>query len=190
MAYELSENALVTLDQAKAYLRIDGSENDEIIAMMIDAATRKTEDHCSSFWVKREITETHIGDGKQNLNLRRMPIVEVDSVTLDGDELTDYVERLSMGRLYRSVWSRGAEIVVTYTAGYGEAMEYGYEGELQQLVPDAVLAVLAAVGEWYNRRFGATSESVSGIGSVTYGDEDELPASAKAKLTALRQRVI
>lgn len=187
----LSEYALITLDQAKEYLRVDGDDNDGIIEILIEAATKKTEDYCSTHWVKRQVTETHIGDGKQNLNLYRMPVVEVDSVTIDGDEITDYTERLSVGRLYRTVWPSGSEIVVSYTAGYGEPMEYGYEDwELQKLVPDAVLAILGAIGEWYNNRIGVKSESLSGIGSVTYGDEEELPASAKAKLSALRKRVI
>jgi len=182
----LSDSAITTLTEAKKYLKVDNTDNDTIIELMIETATKKTEDHCNSFWVKREITETHIGDGKQFLYLYRQPIVEIASVTIDGEDEEDYIGRLSRGLLYLSSgWPLGAEVEVVYTAGYlDEADDALIE------IPDAVLAVLACLGEWYNNPQGVASESVSGIGSVTYNTEMELPASAKAKLTSLRKGLL
>lgn len=179
----LSEYAVVTLTEAKNYLRIDGSDDDTTLELMIEMATEKTEDYCSSYWVKRSVTETHIGDGKTYLYLYRTPIESIESVIVDGVELEDgdYVELLAIGRLTGRIWAKDSVIVVSYTAGYADSY-----GEIA--IPNAAkLAVLNAVAVWWNNRTGVTGESISGIGSVTYGNEEELPNSVKAKLSSLRK---
>ena len=44
----LTANALITLAQAKVYLKINDSDSDAVLEAMIESATRKTEDYCSS----------------------------------------------------------------------------------------------------------------------------------------------
>lgn len=176
--------ALVTLQLAKDYLKISGTDSDTVLETLIEAATRRTEDYCNSAWVKREITETHIGDGKNRLYLYRQPVTEVDSVTIDGEEYTDYTERLSIGMLWGS-WTNLTEIVVTYAAGYLNDIT-----EALTTIPDAVAAVLMTVAAWYNNPEGLDSQNISGIGSVSFGGELELPDRAKAKLTALRKSLL
>jgi hypothetical protein len=53
------------------------------------------------------------------------------------------------------------------------------------LVPQAALAVLEAVKYWYANRDNTVSETVSGVGGMTYGGELDLPDNAKAKLASL-----
>ena len=112
----------MTLNEVKAYLKIDGDDHDTVIQILLDAAVSKTQDYCSTYWEETLVTETRVGDGKTVLHLYRLPVVEVDSVLINGELVEDYTERLSIGRLYRA-WPSGAEITVTYSAGfaaYGE----------------------------------------------------------------------
>jgi len=180
----LTDQALITVAQAKEYLKISNSDNDNVIEAMVESATRRTEDYCSSRWVIREIVETHVGDGGKYLYLYRMPITAVASITIDGTAYTGYEERLSIGMLY-GVWTALTEIIVTYSAGYIADITTAVAN-----VPDAVIAVMQAVAIWYNNRLGATSENIGGIGSIAYGMDLELPDSVKAKLSSLRKRIL
>jgi len=184
----LSGNALVSLELVKEYLKIDSDDSYNVLEALIESATRKTEDYCSSYWIKREVTETRIGDGTAYLYLYRLPVVDITSVTLDGDELvldTDYEQRLSIGRLSRSAWDKDHEIIVTYTAGYLD-----YEDEAQAVIPEAVLAVLTTIADWWNNPTGILSQSITGIGAFNFEAELQLPGKAKAKLSSLRQRIL
>lgn len=161
------------------------SYDDDLLERLIEAATKKAEDYTGRAFVQREITETHIGDNKQVLKLYKQPVVEVTTVTVGGD-LTDYSERLSIGRLYSLiVWPEDYEIVVVYTAGYG-----ANRAAAQALIPDAVIAVLGAVAAWYENRMGVKSQNISGIGSIDYGDPEGLPEASKKKLDSLRVNVL
>jgi hypothetical protein len=182
----LSQYAIVTLETAKGFLKVDHEDDDALIELLIETASKKTADYCNSQWIQKEFTETHIGDGKVKLYLYRQPVVEVESVTINDEDYDDYTERLSSGYLWGS-WAKDAEIVVTYTAGY---ISPESDSNINAVIPDACLAVLDCVADWYNNRIGVKAESVSGLGSVTYNDEYELPQSAKAKLSSLRKSLI
>lgn len=179
----LSNYAIVTLESTKGFLKIDHDDDDELIELLIETATKKTADYCNSQWVMREFVETHIGDGRTKLYLYKQPVAEIDSVIIDGVVYADYTERLSGGYLIGS-WVKEAEIIVTYTAGY---IEWDSSADINTVIPEACLAVLDCVADWYNNRMGLKAESVSGLGSVTYNDEFELPQSVKAKLSSLRK---
>ena len=162
------------------------SYDDDLLERLIEAATKKAEDYTGRAFVQREITETHIGDNKQVLKLYKQPVVDVDSITVAGEALTQWSERLSIGRIYHyTVWPADYEIVVTYTAGYG-----ANRAATQALVPDAVMAVLIAVAVWYENRMGIKSQNISGVGSIDYGDPEGLPEASKKKLDSLRVNVL
>lgn len=144
------------------------SYDDDLLERLIEAATKKAEDYTGRAFVQREITETHIGDKRQVLKLYKLPAVEVTSITVGDDALSEYSERLTIGRIYHyTVWPLDYEIVIVYTAGYGVD-----RAATQVLVPDVVVAVLLMIAYLYENRVDLVhAESVSGIGSVTY----ELP---------------
>jgi len=177
----LSDYALVTVAEAKVYLKINNSDSDAVLEALVETATRKTEDYCGTRWVSREIAETHIGQGEKYLYLYRMPITEITSVTIDDVAYTSYTERLSIGMLY-GLWEKLSEIVVTYTAGY-----IASRSTAVATIPDAVIAVMQCVAIWYNNSLSLTSENISGVNSVSYGQDLVLPDSVKAKLSSLRR---
>lgn len=159
--------------------------DDDLLEMLIDSATVKAEEYTARAFIQREIIEMHIGDGTQVFKLYRQPIVDVDSITIDGDALTTWLERLSIGRLYHSIiWEKDAEIIVTYTAGYGAD-----RAATQALIPAAMTAVLIAIAVWYENRLGVKSQNISGVGSVDYGEIGELPEASKRLLNSLRANI-
>lgn len=159
--------------------------DDDLLERLIEAATKKAEDWTGRAFVQREITETHIGDNKQVLKLYKQPIVadSISSITVGGVALTSWSERLSIGRLYHLiVWTLDAEIVVVYTAGYGAD-----RAATQALIPNAVAAVLLILANLFeNRTDQLKSESIAGLGSVTY----DIPSQAKELLNPLRTNVL
>ena len=160
--------------------------DDDLLESLIEAATKKAEDYAGRAFVQRQIVETHIGDNKQVLELYKRPVVSIAGITVGGDDLTDYTERLTIGRIYHyTVWPLDYEIVVTYTAGYG-----ANRAAAQVLVPDAVTAVLGAVAVWYENRMGVKSQNIAGVGSIDYGSQEGLPEASKKKLDMLRVSVL
>lgn len=162
------------------------SYDDDLLEMLIEAATKQAEDYCGRDFVQREITETRIGDATQVLKLYKQPVTDVASISVAGEALTTWSERLSIGRVYHLVvWPRDYEIVVIYTAGYGTN-----RAATQALVPDAVAAVLKAVAAWYENRMGVKSQGIAGIGSTDYGGIEGLPEAAKKNLDSLRVNLL
>lgn len=159
------------------------SYDDELLERLIEAATKKAEDYTGRAFVQRQIIEMHIGDNKQMLRLYKQPIISIDGVVVDGDAFTDYISRLSIGRIYHFVvWPEGDEIMVTYTAGYTST-----RATTQVLIPDAVSAVLLIIANLFeNRTDQLKSESIAGLGSVTY----DIPSQAKELLNPLRVDIL
>jgi uncharacterized phiE125 gp8 family phage protein len=159
--------------------------DDALLEALIDAATKKAEEYTERAFIERSITENHYGDGTEILMLYRRPVVEITKVTLDGTELevdSDYSELPQIARLKRTAnWPSDYLITVEYDAGFGETRE-----EAQAAVPEAVAAVLMTVANWYENRLGLKSESVTGVGSVDYGEADILPPGAKKLLESLK----
>lgn len=159
------------------------SYDDELLENLINAATKKAEDYTGRAFIIRDITETHIGDNKQVLKLYKQPVVSVSAVSVGGDALTTYTERLTIGRIYHPVvWPLDYEVIVAYVAGYATV-----RAATQALVPDAVTAVLLMVANLFeNRTDQLKSENITGVGSVTY----DIPSQAKELLNSLKVNVI
>jgi hypothetical protein len=71
---------------------------------IIDMASDSIRDHCGRIFRLQGYTETMPGDGSQFLKLKNYPIVEVSSVTLRGDAITDYeIADRDAGLLFREL---------------------------------------------------------------------------------------
>lgn len=163
---------MVTLEKLKNYLKVDNTDSDDTLQMLLDAAVRKTQDYCSTYWEETLVTEKRIGDGKVYHYLYRSPVKGVSSLTLDGAEVTGY-KSFENGLVY-DYWPKLSEMVITYTAGYDVTP------------PEAKLAMLMCVADWFNNPQGIDLENLSGVGSATFAKEVDLPDRVKAKLSSLR----
>uniref|UniRef100_A0A6M3IN45 Putative head-tail connector n=2 Tax=viral metagenome TaxID=1070528 RepID=A0A6M3IN45_9ZZZZ len=192
----LQDWALVTPQQVKTHVRIDNDDDDDLIILLINAATKKCEDHCRRAFIQRSVTENRIGDGGNILLLNKRPVDTLSSITLDGSTLTEdddftlYKEEGYMERpvgtsfwsadITRLSWTKGAKIVITYTAGYSAT-----RAQAQYEIPEIALGVLIAVSNWYENRLGVSQESSSGIGSQAF-EIGELPEQTKRILGGLQ----
>ena len=162
------------------------SYDEELIEFLINTATNKVEEYTERAFIEREVTEEHLGDGTELLRLRRIPVSSVSSISVNGEDINSWTERLAVGRVYYyHTFGIASEIEVIYTAGYGATRTLA-----QAAVPEAVMAVLAAVAHWYDNRMGLKSENVTGVGSVVYSEPSELPEMSKNYLSSLRRRVL
>ena len=155
--------------------------DDDLLEILIEAATKKAEDYTGRVFVQRDITETHIGDGTNLLRLYKWPATDITSVTIGDTALETWTERLAMGRIYYDYgFTLDYEVEVVYMAGYGAD-----RAATQALVPSAVTAVLVAIANWWENRLGVNSENISGVGSISYLI-GELPEQSKKLLDSLK----
>lgn len=171
-------NEVATLDQAKDYLKVDGSGEDEMIKRLISAATKIAEDFTGRVFISRAITETHVGDGAEELRFYKQPVSEISEVKVSDTVITSYTDWSHIGRIKVSGgWGEGAIIEVTYTAGYGADIP-----TVQTALPELLMAILLIVSDFYeNRSDKGGSINIAGIGSISYN----LPSRAERILRPL-----
>jgi uncharacterized phiE125 gp8 family phage protein len=147
----------VSTATAKAFLRVDGTDDDALIESLIKAAREKGEGLARRAFITQELEQ--IFDDwptSKQLKLWRPPLQSVTSVKYrDGDNVehtwTDYVvdTRSEPGVvIFDSYPSDGllesGAITVRFTAGYGDAADN---------VPEAIKqAILLLVAYWYETR--------------------------------------
>ncbi|MEP3654644.1 MAG: head-tail connector protein [Litorimonas sp.] len=111
----------VSLDAAKAFLRVDHPDEDALITDLIDTATRQIEDRCGVSLITRpqRLTKSSVmtNDGA-GIYLNRYPILSIDAVSQD--EATLPLEANIKARPVFVCASARAQITVDFTAGYGE----------------------------------------------------------------------
>jgi hypothetical protein len=132
---DLNSNALISKTEAEQFVFSDASnasdgEKDSLYRL-INGVSEAIENHLRRNVINAEVTEYHDG-GESSILLNQFPIISIDSVYEDGDELTvntahgeddedyDYVEET--GEIYRvsGVFESGRQKVkATYTAGLG-----------------------------------------------------------------------
>lgn len=114
---------LVSLAEAKAHLQIADTTTtyDDEITRFVDVVTELCESYTGTALYARTVTETHDG-GDTVLLLRRLPVVSVTSVVVDGTtQSTDSYAVDTVSGLVRSlagaIGSDPQDTVVTYRAG-------------------------------------------------------------------------
>ncbi len=194
MALDTS-NALVSLAEAKTFLKISASSEDSVIEDFINRASIWANDYTGRRLKSRSNSDVYDGDGSDLLLLRDYPLVSIVDLRIDDGSYEgappqttseDYTLNLPSGliKLKNGVlFVKGFQNVdITYTAGYTTAPETVKE------------AVLLYVGHLYRRqyadqKFGVQSETV-GDRTTTYGSDDIIP-KAKSLLNPYRsERVL
>jgi len=150
----------VSVAEAKAYCRIDGSTEDTFVESLIKTAVRWIEDHpfCSRALVSQEyqLTLSRFPDA---IVLPRPPLVSVSSVKyydVNGDQQTLATDQYQVasqseparivpapGCTWPSTQERLEAVEVNYTAGYANAAS---------VPPGLKLAVMMLVNHWYRTR--------------------------------------
>lgn len=189
--------ALLTLDEAKAYLKVDSDTGDAMLGILINATSQWVKNYLNRNFVSTSHTEYYNGDGSDILMLKNIPIVSVTTIHDDTDRVygsdtlvsaTNYIVMKESGfikawDLYGS-WTPGtANIKAVYTAGYttGDAGTMPYDLRL------AVLRILDH--QWRqgftHRRLDVSSESI-GDQTTTFRN-DGMPVDALKILEQYRR---
>jgi hypothetical protein len=166
---------LTTVEAANAFLGLTSSpENDAAVAAHITSASRIIAKQCDRVFAMQDVLETFImrfGEYAQVLNLDRLPVIAIDSITQNGQALTpDFYD---IDPIKGFIWRRNDflpwltsgfppgygenRIAVTYTGGYD--LPAGAE-------PDLALACLLLMKE---QRFMQARGDPS-IRSLSHGD--------------------
>jgi hypothetical protein len=157
------------------------SPADTTVARLIAQASAQIRSYCGRVFAEERVTESLPGQGRQRLQLARVPVAVVHGVTFEGTVITDFtVHDLLKGQLYRRagwLWTvggfsgefpggypaealpdpRSAEnlYAVDYTAGYWLPTFVGSPPASSHLLPEDVkLACELTVKQWYRERKG------------------------------------
>jgi uncharacterized phiE125 gp8 family phage protein len=182
-----AELPVVGLAEAKRYLNVTASTDDEEIRRMLGVATDLCERYTGRALRRKTVSESFASDGcAPVLVLRQVPVLSVSSVSENGTAVSSYTLRGDLGLLARgsatapSSWAFGT-VDVTYTAGYSDPPAVAVE---------AVLVVLRHL--WDTQR--GSSAGLPGLGGTddgyTPGASYALPRRAQELLAPLRVAAI
>jgi uncharacterized phiE125 gp8 family phage protein len=165
---DVSGIAPITLIEAKAYLRVDGSDDDALIIDLINTAAARIESITGLICRRRSVVSGYASftpGGRQRIPLRRGPVAELTDMTyiapdgtdqslpLDQVDLRDFagapVLRPAFGVTLPATDGSDGSVQITFNAGYASNSE----------VPAALrTAARLLVAHWYrNRNEGADS---------------------------------
>lgn len=141
----------VSLDSARAQVRVDGAQDDDLIGQYIAAATMAAEHELARALVTQiwtlKLDRFPIGA----IELARPPVQSVSSIQyLDSDGVEQTLDPTAytlcadpLAPVITGTWPEGTNIVVTFTAGYGDV----------DSVPESIRAwILLHVGALYANR--------------------------------------
>ena len=150
----LSAHALTTVEMLKAELSIpdDDTSRDAELARAINAASDAVRRYCGRDFARTKVTEHLIGRGSPALLVSLSPIVSVEAVAIQGQEVD--VSELAIddgaGILVRlhGTWpeSDRPNVLVSYTGGWvtpAQAKDEGLERDLPHDIEEACLIIAA-----------------------------------------------
>lgn len=160
----------VTLEEAKAHLRVDGSDEDALISALIVAGRQWAENEIGYVTVQRQlrlVLDEFPASGVDVITLPRSRLISIDSVqyadrngaTQDWAAENYSADTASVeGRLLRAFGVEWPEtraqrqaVTITYTAGWPDdgASPPDYAANVPQPIKQAILLL---VGHWYEHR--------------------------------------
>lgn len=184
--------ALISLTEAKSYLKITGSGEDAILTDFVDSISKAVATYCRRKLVKATFTEYYNGGGIGRINLKNYPIVSITTIhddsnrTYDATTLVDsddyyfdadkgFVELYDGGIFTDSVQN----VKIVYLAGYVAGTDMPYDIEL------ACKIWLSKVYHQYSKQSIHVSSESLRERSVSYRQED-IPIEVKRLLERYR----
>lgn len=188
---------MLTLQDAKDYMKVDGAAQDGVIGPMIKTATRLAEDYTGRFFIERDVTMFMDHLPESILWLPRPPLVSVTTITVHHEDATDTIVPSANylvdtagqpGRVALkngNVWPTSLREIngfeVVYKAGYATTLA-AIDDDVKAQIQDAIKV---AISVWFEQR-GQTERIEEG--SPEFETSMRLPGSAKRMLDPLRVR--
>lgn len=174
---------LITLTEAKEYLKTTNASDDAILSALINGASSWIKGYLGRSLVRTSYVEYYSGDGSDCLLLRNRPIVSVSSIYVDSLRQwassslvasTNYIVKKESGILetfqLMSNWSPGSSnIKVSYSAGYTTGSSGTMPHDIR-LATKRILEKYYRIG-YSHRKLDFSSESIEGM-NVSFRDDD------------------
>ena len=175
---------LMTVDEVVPFLDLKDDTEDDLISLLIDAATAYIEQYCACTFESTGVSysETYDGDGEVDIYLHHRPIIAVSSLVItdsadvaDTIPATDYKIYATIGKIVLTegdtFLTGDLNVAVTYTAGE------------TTLPPDVKLAFIKLL-RWHKRKW---TDNRDGVSSVSVGEqvinyEADVPAEIRKLL--------
>lgn len=152
----------------------DSPHEDGLLTLLLEAATEKVESRCGRALIRREfVEERRLCDWLRIYRMYRAPVVDVESVTVDGELVASTEYEVADDAIYFDppIFC-DSKVRVVYTAGYSDSPSG---------VPSSIrLAILRAAATWYEHR----EEAV--VGTIT----SELPAEVNSVLAPFKRHLL
>jgi uncharacterized phiE125 gp8 family phage protein len=184
-----AELPVVGLAEAKRYLNVTATTDDEEIRRMLGVATDLCERYTGRALRRKTVTESHPSDGyASTLVLRQVPALSVTSVSENATAVTasGYTLRGDLGLLVRgpatapSTWAFGT-VTVVYVAGYADP---------PAVATEAVLVVLRHLWDTQTQSIRPAFGGSDGVDTYSPGAAYALPRRAEQLLAPLRLAAI
>lgn len=124
---DMGKRSIISLAEAKAHLNMSQSrtKDDEELRAMIEAATSVVERHRNEIVARRTFVEHAVMGTSSRMALMHTPVISVTSIVDSSGAVFDpagWVLDGQNGTLTKAGggWSRNADLVVTYEAGYAQ----------------------------------------------------------------------
>lgn len=196
---------LCQIEDVKTYLGISTTSTDGVITALIPQASAMIENYCNRTFAQASYSETRNGNNAASIFVRQLPIVSVQSVSVNGISVTAAPDTQSYGYVFddERIYIRGSgsrqpmplgvypggcpdcflrgvqNIVLAYTAGYST------------IPSDLAQACIELVG-WKMAKRDRLDKRNETLGSQqTQGyDLSDMPASVKTAIKPYRMTMI
>jgi uncharacterized phiE125 gp8 family phage protein len=181
-------NALVSLAEAKTFLKITAVSEDSVIEDFINKASIWANDYTGRRLLLRSNSDSYDGDSSDLLVLNDYPVSSIIDMRInDGSytgappQTTNYtldskngIVKLTNGEIF---YTGFRNVNVTYSAGYSP---------IPESIKEAVLVYVGAIyrRQYADQKFGVSSETI-GDRTTTYANED-FTLKAKSLLNPYR----
>lgn len=161
-------------------IALDDNEQDEVLQQLLTATWAAVETHLGRKLIQAAYAEQYNGNGKAALVLRHYPVVQIDEVHINGQQVQDW--RNDDWLLIRDCgFPKGLRNVsVRYTAGYAE---------IPADLTEAVLTIaMQRMFDWENK--GVQSKSLAGetITFASFAQSGGIPPTAFAVLERYKRK--
>lgn len=187
---------LCQLADVKDYLGITTTATDSVLTTLVNNAGAFIERYCNRVFEQASYTETRNGNGASAIFMRNVPIISVQSVSVDGTSVPAAPDAISYGYIFDSnkVYLRGDARINPVTpgifAGYPPTFSRGiqnitiaYTAGYPTVPMDIAQACIELVASKFAKRMRIDKKSDVLAQETVSFDLSDMPASVKTTLS-------
>ncbi len=151
----LNDNAIVTLQEMKAFLEESGTGHDSQLETLINGISDLFETEFSRSLKEATYTDKYLnGSGLRHLLIPNYPVISISVITEDGQSLTeneDFFVDYDWGILWKpkgKIWEdEKRNVKLTYKAGWGDVAKMAFDSGSEEPLIGATLTSASGSGD-------------------------------------------